>query len=93
MCEIEVDILEGVDVVIIKLVFIFFDVVFAVREKFNILIIVYNVSGEYVMVKSVGKLGFLNEEEVVIEILIVIKRVGVDVIIIYYVLEAVKILN
>lgn len=93
MCEIEVDILEGVDVVIIKLVFIFFDVVFVVREKFNILIIVYNVSGEYVMVKSVGKLGFLNEEEVVIEILIVIKRVGVDVIIIYYVLEVVKILN
>uniref|UniRef100_A0A7C5Z7W9 Delta-aminolevulinic acid dehydratase n=1 Tax=Caldicellulosiruptor owensensis TaxID=55205 RepID=A0A7C5Z7W9_9FIRM len=91
--EIEADILEGADAVIIKPALTSLDVVSAAREKFNIPIIAYNVSGEYAMVKSAGKLGFLNEEEVVIEILTAIKRAGADAIITYHALEAAKILN
>lgn len=91
--EIEADILEGADAVIIKPALTSLDVISAAKEKFNIPIIAYNVSGEYAMVKSASKLGFLNEEEVVIEILTAIKRAGADAIITYHALEAAKILN
>lgn len=91
--EIEADILEGADAVIIKPALTSLDVISAAKEKFNIPIIAYNVSGEYAMVKSAGKLGLLNEEEVIIEILTAIKRAGADAIITYHALEAARILN
>ncbi|AZT90604.1 porphobilinogen synthase [Caldicellulosiruptor changbaiensis] len=91
--EIEADISEGADAVIIKPALTSLDVISAAKEKFNIPIIAYNVSGEYAMVKSAGKLGLLNEEEVIIEILTAIKRAGADAIITYHALEAARILN
>lgn len=87
------DLDEGVDFIMVKFVFFYLDIIRECRDKFNVFFVVYNVSGEYVMVKVVGKFGFIDEERVMMEILILIKRVGVDIIIIYYVLEVLKILK
>ena len=69
------------------------DVVKAVSDNFNIPVSVYNVSGEYAMIKAAAKQGWLNEEETMMESLLAFKRAGADLIATYFAKEAAKIIN
>jgi porphobilinogen synthase len=93
MREIALDIEEGADIVMIKPALSYLDVIRAAREEFDHPIAAYNVSGEYSMVKAAGRLGWVDEAEVMMEILTSIKRAGADIIITYHALEAARILN
>jgi len=84
--EVELDILEGADIVMVKPALAYLDIIRRVKESFNVPIAAYNVSGEYSMVKAAIKLGFLNED-IVYEILAGIKRAGADLIITYHAKE------
>ncbi|HAW78953.1 MAG TPA: porphobilinogen synthase, partial [Balneola sp.] len=64
-----------------------------VSDNFNIPVSVYNVSGEYAMIKAAAKQGWLNEEETMIESLLAFKRAGADLIATYFAKEAAKIIN
>jgi len=91
--EVEQDIEEGADIVMVKPGMPYLDIVKAVSDKFNIPIAVYNVSGEYAMIKAAAKAGWLNEEAAMMESLIGFKRAGADLIATYFAKEAAKILN
>ncbi|HSG32356.1 MAG TPA: porphobilinogen synthase [Thermodesulfobacteriota bacterium] len=91
--EIEQDIEEGADIVMVKPALSYLDVISAVREEFNHPIAAYNVSGEYSMVKAASKMGWIDEDKVVNEILISIKRAGADLIITYFAKQIAKSLN
>jgi len=93
MREIVLDIDEGADIVMIKPALSYLDVISAARQEFDHPIAAYNVSGEYSMVKAAGRLGWIDEKQVMMEILTSIKRAGADLIITYHALEAAKILN
>jgi len=83
--EIETDINEGADIVMVKPALSYLDVIRAIKEKFNVPIAAYNVSGEYSMVKAAAQKNWLDEKSVVLEILTSIKRAGADIIITYWV--------
>jgi porphobilinogen synthase len=91
--EIALDIEEGADIVMIKPALPYLDVIRAARGRFEHPIAAYNVSGEYSMVKAAGKLGWIEEERVMMESLMSIKRAGADIIITYFAKEAAKLLN
>lgn len=90
MREIEDDILEGADMVIVKPALAYLDVLKAARERFDMSIAAYNVSGEYSMVKAAAQLGWIDEKRIVMENLTGIKRAGADIIITYHALDAAK---
>ncbi|MCL4244037.1 MAG: porphobilinogen synthase [Candidatus Dadabacteria bacterium] len=91
--EIALDIEEGADIVMVKPALSYLDVIHAAREEFDHPIAAYNVSGEYSMVKAAGKLGWIDEKLVMMEILTSIKRAGADIIITYHAKEAAEILR
>jgi porphobilinogen synthase len=86
--EVELDINEGADIVMVKPGLPYLDVVRAVKQQFNIPVSVYNVSGEYAMIKAAAEKGWLNEEEVMMESLLAFKRAGADLIATYFAKEA-----
>ncbi|MCM8767144.1 MAG: porphobilinogen synthase, partial [Candidatus Omnitrophica bacterium] len=88
--EVEQDIKEGADIVMVKPALAYLDVIRAVKENFNIPVAAYNVSGEYSMVKAVAEKGWLDEKNLVLEILTSIKRAGADIIITYWAKQVVK---
>jgi porphobilinogen synthase len=92
MREIELDIEEGADIVMVKPALPYLDVIRAAREEFDHPIAAYNVSGEYSMVKAAGKLGWIDEELVMMEMLTSIKRAGADLILTYFAKDAAKVL-
>ncbi|MDY1590799.1 MAG: porphobilinogen synthase [Methanofastidiosum sp.] len=85
--EVELDIKEGADIVMVKPALPYLDVIFRVKEKFGLPTAAYNVSGEYSMVKAASKMGWVDENKVIEEILLSIKRAGADFIISYFALE------
>lgn len=87
MIEIENDIEEGADIVMVKPALSYHDVIRWARDRFDVPIAAYNVSGEYSMVKAASKMGWLDEKKVVYEILTSIKRAGADIIITYFALD------
>lgn len=91
--EVALDIEEGADIVMIKPALSCLDIISDVKSTFNVPVAAYNVSGEYSMVKAAAKLGWIDEERVMVEILTSIKRAGADLIVTYFAKEAVKILN
>ncbi|MCH7518448.1 MAG: porphobilinogen synthase [Candidatus Dadabacteria bacterium] len=91
--EIELDIEEGADIVMVKPALAYLDVIRAAREEFDHPIAAYNVSGEYSMVKAAGKLGWIDEERVMMEVLMSIKRAGADLILTYFAKDAAKVLS
>lgn len=91
--EIELDIEEGADIVMVKPALAYLDVIRAAREEFDHPIAAYNVSGEYSMVKAAGKLGWIDEELVMMEVLTSIKRAGADLILTYFAKDAAKVLS
>ena len=84
MREVQLDIDEGADIVMVKPGLAYMDIVARIKDSFNIPIAVYSVSGEYAMIKSAVANGWLEEEEVVKEILLSFKRAGASLIISYY---------
>ena len=91
--EIELDIEEGADIVMVKPALPYLDVVKAAREEFDHPVAAYQVSGEYSMVKAGGKLGWIDEELVMMESLVSIKRAGADLILTYFAKDAAKVLR
>ncbi len=78
------DIEEGADIVMIKPALCYLDIIYRAKEKFNVPIAVYNVSGEYTMIKRLAEEDRLKEKELVLEVLTSIKRAGGDLIITYF---------
>ena len=93
MREVETDIQEGVDIVMIKPALAYLDLIYMTRQKFNIPIAAYSVSGEYALVKAAAMAGYIDETEVTLEILTAIKRAGADMIVTYFSKGAAKALN
>ena len=90
IAEIEADLNEGADIIMVKPAMSYLDIVKEAREKINAPICVYNVSGEYAMVKNAGEVGLINEKLVALEMLLSMKRAGAKMIITYYALEVAK---
>ncbi|MGH9794310.1 MAG: porphobilinogen synthase [Candidatus Acidiferrales bacterium] len=82
--EVALDLEEGADMVMVKPALPYLDVIHAVREKFEVPVAAYNVSGEYAMVKAAARNGWLDEKRVVLEILTGIQRAGASVILTYH---------
>ena len=88
--EVELDIEEGADIVMVKPAMAYLDVATKVHETFNRPLCVYNVSGEYAMVKAAAKNGWIDEKRIVLETLTSMKRAGADIIITYHAIDAAK---
>jgi porphobilinogen synthase len=91
--EVALDVQEGADIVMVKPALAYLDIICRVREAFDLPVAAYNVSGEYSMVKAAAKLGWVDGERVMTEILVSIKRAGADLILTYFAKEAAKILS
>jgi porphobilinogen synthase len=85
--ECELDVAEGADVIMVKPALPYLDVVRAVRDRFDLPLAAYNVSGEYAMVKAAGAAGDLDERAAALESLTAIRRAGADVVITYWAKE------
>ncbi|MFC1513393.1 porphobilinogen synthase [candidate division KSB1 bacterium] len=91
--EVELDLDEGADIVMVKPALPYLDVISRVKENFSIPIAAYNVSGEYAMIKAAGANGWIDEERVMLETLVSIKRAGADLILTYFAKDAAKALQ
>jgi porphobilinogen synthase len=87
MREVELDLYEGADIVMVKPALPYLDVVREVRERFDVPVAAYNVSGEYAMVKAAAERGWIDERTVVLEILTSIARAGAGMILTYHACE------
>jgi len=92
MREAESDIEEGADIIMVKPAGPYMDVISRVKRKFNMPTAAYQVSGEYSMIKAAGQLDWIDEERVMMESLIGIKRAGADMILTYFAKDAAKLL-
>lgn len=88
--EINMDIEEGADIIMVKPALSYLDIVRKAKDIVDVPICVYNVSGEYSMIKAAAKAGLMNEKATALEMLLSMKRAGADIIITYYALEAAK---
>ena len=93
MREIRLDIEEGADIVMVKPALPYLDIIRRVRMECDLPIAAYSVSGEFAMVKAASQLGWIDEERVMMEILVSIKRAGADFIITYFAKEAARLLR
>jgi porphobilinogen synthase len=93
MREVALDIQEGADIVMVKPALSYLDIIYRIRERFDLPVAAYNVSGEFSMVKAGAKMGWIDGERVMLEVLTSIKRAGADLILTYHAKEAAKLLN
>ena len=93
MREAESDIEEGADIVMVKPAGAYLDIIWRVKEKFGLPTAAYQVSGEFAMIKAAGQNDWIDEERVMIESLIAIKRAGADMILTYFAKDAAKYLD
>lgn len=87
------DIEEGADIVMVKPGLPYLDIVREVKNAVDVPVSVYNISGEYAMIKAAAKMGWINEEKAIIETLTAFKRAGADLIATYFAKDAAKLLN
>ena len=88
MKEVELDLTEGADIIMVKPAMAYLDVVRQVREYINHPVAVYNVSGEYSMVKAAAANGWIDEKRIVLETLTGMKRAGADIMMTYHAIDA-----
>jgi len=88
--EIELDVQEGADLVMVKPALTYLDLVARARQRFDLPLVAYNVSGEFAMVKAAAANGWIDEQRIVYEILTGIKRAGADLIITYHATDAAR---
>ena len=93
MREAELDYSEGADMLMVKPATVYLDVLSLVRERFDVPIAAYHVSGEYALIKAAAQKGWIDEERVMMETLTSIKRAGADIILTYYARDAIKLLS
>jgi porphobilinogen synthase len=93
MREIEAEISEGADIVMVKPAMPYLDILSQARQRFDLPLAAYNVSGEYAMLKAAAQNGWIDEERATMELLTGIKRAGADIIITYHAKEAARWLN
>ena len=86
--EVDLDLAEGADIIMIKPAMTYLDIVSQTRQRIDRPVAVYNVSGEYAMVKAAAANGWIDEKRVVLESLLSMKRAGADIIITYHALAA-----
>ncbi len=91
--EVALDTDEGADIVMVKPALAYLDIIYQVKQQFNLPVAAYNVSGEYSMIKAAAKLGWIDGERAMMESLIAIKRAGADIILTYFAKEAAALLN
>jgi porphobilinogen synthase len=91
--EVALDIDEGADMIMVKPALPYLDVIQRVRERFDVPVGAYNVSGEFAMVKAAARNGWLDEKRVVLEILTGIQRAGASIILTYHAKDAARWLN
>jgi porphobilinogen synthase len=91
--ECELDIAEGADIIMVKPALPYLDVICRVRQKFNLPVAAYNVSGEYAMIKAAALNGWLDYDRVMIEALTSIKRAGADLILTYFAKDAARLIG
>ena len=90
MREIELDIQEGADVIMVKPALPYLDVIARARDRFDLPLAAYSVSGEYAMLKAAAQNGWLDERNAVLEALTGIKRAGADIILTYHAKDAAR---
>ncbi|MCX7874724.1 MAG: porphobilinogen synthase [Melioribacteraceae bacterium] len=90
--EAETDIEEGSDMIMVKPAGAYLDIIYRVKEKFGLPTAAYQVSGEYAMIKAAGKLAWIDEQRVMMESLVAIKRAGADMILTYFAKDVAKLL-
>jgi porphobilinogen synthase len=88
--EVQLDIEEGADIVMVKPALPYLDIIYRVKQTFNIPVAAYHVSGEFALIKAASQLGWVDGDQVMMESLISIKRAGADVILTYFAKEAAK---
>jgi len=88
--EVRLDIEEGADIVIVKPALPYLDIIYRVKQAFNIPVAAYHVSGEFALIKAASQKGWVDGDQVMMESLISIKRAGADVILTYFAKEASK---
>lgn len=87
------DVEEGADIVMVKPGLPYLDIVRDVKNAVDVPVSVYNISGEYAMIKAAAKMGWINEEKAILETLTSMKRAGADLIATYFAKDAVRLLN
>jgi porphobilinogen synthase len=90
--EVALDLEEGADLVMVKPALSYLDVIARVKERFDVPVAAYNVSGEYAMVKAAAANGWIDGQRVMMEVLTSIKRAGADLILTYHAVEAAELL-
>ncbi len=93
MREIELDIEEGADMIMVKPAMPYLDVIAAARERFDLPLAAYQVSGEYAMIEAAAQNGWIERERVMMESLVSIRRAGAGTIFTYYAKEAARLIS
>jgi porphobilinogen synthase len=93
MREIELDIEEGADMIMVKPAMPYLDVIAAARERFDLPLAAYQVSGEYAMIEAAARNNWIDRERVIMESLVSIRRAGASIILTYYAKEAARLLG
>jgi porphobilinogen synthase len=93
MREVRLDIEEGADVIMVKPALPYLDIIYRVKQTFDVPVAAYNVSGEYAMIKAAAQQGWIDGELVMMESLLGIKRAGADMILTYFAKEAARLLT
>src|SRR5712692_2381642 len=92
MREIELDVEEGADMIMVKPAMPYLDVIAAARERFDVPLAAYQVSGEYAMIQAAARNNWIDRERVMMESLLSIRRAGASIIVTYYAREGAKLL-
>ncbi len=91
--EVALDIDEGADIVMVKPALPYLDVIARVKMDFGVPLAAYSVSGEYAMLRAAGRLGWLDEERAMMELLVSIRRAGADIVITYFAKDVARLLE
>jgi porphobilinogen synthase len=91
--EARMDVEEGADIIMVKPGLPYLDIVRDLRNEFDLPVAVYNVSGEYSMIKAAAQNGWIDEDRVIMETMISFKRAGADIILTYHAKEVAKLLK
>ena len=78
------DLEEGADIIMVKPALPYLDIIRQVRDRFDVPVGAYNVSGEYAMVKAAARNGWLDEKRIVLEVLTAIQRAGAEIVLTYH---------
>lgn len=87
------DVEEGADIVMVKPALAYLDIIREVKNAVDIPVSAYNISGEYSMIKAAAKMGYIKEEQAILETLLSMKRAGADLIATYFAKDAIKLLS